>query len=261
LASLVFDHEGKLYGTTSVGGGATACAYGCGTVFRLSPASSGSWTETILYSFGNQVGSGVNPITSLVFDKRGNLYGTASGGAASNGVVFELSPPVSGPPWKETVLYTFQGSTDGSIPSGVIFDEAGNLYGTSYFGGVYGAGTVFELTRNSDGSWTRAALYSFSSANGDGGYPLAGLVFDAVGNLYGTTHSGGLTVNGGNGTVFELLPQSGGGWREKILDRFNGYQDGGVPYGGVILDAAGNVFGTTNQGGAGAAGVVFEVTP
>ena len=163
---------------------------------------------------------------------------------------------------QETVLHSFN-NTDGAYPvAGLIFDAVGNLYGTTDGGGnfggncgTYGCGTVFELSPNGSGGWTEKVLYSFSNNGTDGANPIAGLVRDAAGNLYGTTDGGGGPYN--SGTVFELTPQAGGGWTEKVLHSFSFFH-GRSPEAGLILDAAGNLYGTTSYGGAYGGGTVFE---
>jgi uncharacterized repeat protein (TIGR03803 family) len=276
--SLIFDAAGNLYGATGAGGNYTAyCAqYGCGTIFELAPNGDGSWTETVLYKFCSQAncadGAGPNPYSgSLIFDASGNLYGTTYGGGtpASNcnagcGTVFELTPTEGGG-WTETVLASFGGRPDSSNPSaGLIFDAEGDLYGTAIAGGVSGEGTVFELTPAVGGGWTETILHSFS-ANSDGAVPFAGVIFDAAGNLYGTTAAGG--VYGGYGTVFELTPQAGGGWTEQVLHSFGNGLDGFIPAAGLILDASGNLYGTTSgdctspRNHARNCGTVFQLTP
>jgi uncharacterized repeat protein (TIGR03803 family) len=156
----------------------------------------------------------------------------------------------------ETVLHSFHPEIPDGVYlyAGLIFDHAGNLYGTTQQGGTYGFGTVFELTSRAGGGWTENVLYSFGANGTDGVEPYAGLIFDDAGNLYGTTFVGG-TYNGG--TVFELTPQAGGGWTEKVLHSFGNGTDGFQPYAGLIFDGTGNLYGTT-YGGAGA---VFELTP
>jgi len=269
---LVFDHAGNLYGTTQKGGVDSS-----GTVFELSPNGSGSWTETILYSFGGSP-DGQQP-QGLIFDKTGNLYGTTFGGgnfgcdhdgSAYCGTVFELSPNGSGG-WTETIIYSFpsngEGSDGWSPNAGLIFDPSGNLYGTTSQGGAYscmgagGCGTVFELSPNGSGSWTETLLYSFQGGS-DGQFPLAGLVFDQSGDLYGTALGG--DVDGG--IVFELSPNGSGGWAKTILYNFQGGSDGEASDSVLTIDQAGNLYSTTALGGGsancvGGCGTVFELSP
>jgi uncharacterized repeat protein (TIGR03803 family) len=253
--SLVFDAAGNLYGTTIFGG-----IYKSGTVFELTPNGHGGWAEKVLYSFSNNGTDGVLPLAGIVFDAAGNLYGTTNqGGTDGVGTVFELSPNGSGG-WTEKLLHTFDNNgADGFLPqSGLIFDAHGNLYGTTSQGGTYGVGTIFELSPNGSGGWTETVLYNFIPNGTDGFLPCAGLIFDAGGNLYGTTNQGGTY---GVGTVFELSPGSGG-WTETVLYSFipNG-TDGNNPYSSLIFDAAGNLYGTTQNGGTDNAGTVYEIMP
>ncbi len=238
-AGLVRDAAGNLYGTTVSGG-----AYNYGTVFEVSA----SGTETVLHSFTGGT-DGRNPGAGLVRDAAGNLYGTtAYGGSYSNGTVFEVS--ASG---TETVLHSFTGGTDGAYPGeggpGLVRDAAGNLYGTTGEGGAYNYGTVFEVSA----SGAETVLYSFTGG-AYGEYPAAGLVRDAAGNLYGTTVDSGI---GAFGTVFEVSASG----TETVLHSFTGGTDGASPRAGLVRDAAGNLYGTTVDGGAYTYGTVFEVTP
>jgi uncharacterized repeat protein (TIGR03803 family) len=255
-AGVIMDGSGNLYGMTNEGG-----SHHFGTVFELSP-SNGGWTESTLLTFDGKNGNG--PVVGLTIDAEGNLYGTTQKGGAKNlGVVFELSPSKHG--WKETVLHSFTGgTTDGSGPgAGVIFDTAGNLYGTTYAGGTgsctNGCGTVFELSPSS-GGWTETIIQSLADLEQS---RPNGIVFDAAGNLYGATRRGGTwkkCTGGGCGTVFELTP-SNGTWTETILYSFKGIPDGAVPFSGPIVDAEGNVYGTTVFGGKYHPGVVYEILP
>jgi|SRR5277367_1582469 len=271
-APLIWDASGNLYGTTYGGGYRGQCAGGCGTVFELSPNGTGGWTEAILHIFqGNK--DGAYPIFGgLTFDAAGNLYGTTSaGGTSNNGTVFRLSPNGDGT-WKETILHMFTGGKDGSQPYGsVAFDKAGNLYGTTYFGGIkscggvgFGCGVVFKLTAQPKGLWQESILHIFT-AKADGGYPYAGPVLDAAGNVYGTGAFGGSTVCGGCGVVYKISPNGSGGWSYGVLYTFLGGTDGANPEGPVILDGTGNLYGTTNIGGGTACnsgcGTVYELTP
>jgi uncharacterized repeat protein (TIGR03803 family) len=170
--------------------------------------------------------------------------------------VFELTPKAGGG-WKEKVLYAFNNNgKDGLYPYAGVIDAAGDLYGTTYTGGAHNGGTVFELKPKAGGGWTEKVLHSFGDGK-DGTSPHAALIIDAADNLYGTTVFGGAD---GSGTVFELTPKAGGEWAEKVLHSFGRGKDGASPYAGLIADAAGNVYGTTADGGAGGLGTVFELT-
>jgi uncharacterized repeat protein (TIGR03803 family) len=263
-SGLVFDLAGNLYGTTVQGGES-----GLGTVYELSPNSSGGWTETVLHSFQGD-GDGAEPLTPVVIDKAGNLYGTTSAGGQNEvGAVFELTN--SGGMWTEAIIYSFkQDNSDGQTPNGVTLNNAGNLYGTTLSGGSDSFGTVFELSQ-SNGIWTEAVIYNFKYYNGnhDGAYPYAGVTVDKAGNLYGTSNYGGAGTDcppGSCGAVYELQ-RSKGMWTERVLYSFKGGQDGSLPTAAVVLDAAGNLHGTTSFGGGGTCsvnglsgcGTVFEL--
>jgi uncharacterized repeat protein (TIGR03803 family) len=213
-------------------------------------ASASAASGKIIYSFqGGR--DGAYPYSDLVVDAAGNLYGTTSqGGVGCDGqgcgTVFELVRTNGG--WKHQVLYSFAGGSDGSSPmAGLVFDGAGNLYGTT-------SSTVFELSPNGHGSWIESVIYTFTGG-ADGSNPMADLVFDGQGNIYGTDTQGGQYCSGkfgnGCGAVFELTPQAGGSWLESTLHTFAGGQDGAVPSSGVLLDASGNVYGMTLYGGTG----------
>jgi uncharacterized repeat protein (TIGR03803 family) len=257
---VVMDAAGNLYGTTSQGG---AC-HDCGAVFELTPTSSGAWSLTTLHNFTGSP-DGCESLAGLTFDAAGNLYGTTQGGrgpctfSAGGGTVFELSP-VAGGGWTETVLYHFLGGADGDTPnSGVVFDAAGNLYGTTQLGGTTNFGTVFKLSPVSGGGWSKTTIYAFNF-NPDGTNPvLSTPIFDAAGNLYGTTIQGGLNF----GTVFKLTPGTGTTWTETQLHVFGvGHtNDGRNPISNLIFDTSGNLYGTTTSGGTNSLGTVFEITP
>ena len=259
-ANVVFDSAGNLYTTTQNGG-----IYYGGTVVELSPNQDGSWTEKVLHNFNPSTTDGVNPLAGLIIDRAGNLYGTTyEGGAQYSGTVFELSPNGSGN-WTETVLHRFSSrnvkNADGTHPyAGLLLDGAGNLYGTTLYGGAYNYGTVFELTPSGGGRWTEKVVHSFNNNGSDGAEPFDALVLDSVGNLYGTTSLGGIN---NAGSVFELSPNGSGGWTEAVLYSFDylGSGDGYAPYGGVIFDASGNLYGAAWEGGAHGRGAVFELSP
>jgi uncharacterized repeat protein (TIGR03803 family) len=263
VGGVILDAVGSLYGTTTEGGTA-----GSGTVFKLTPNPDGSWTESVLHSFTGGGDGSYPDHGSLLFDGTGNLYGaTAAGGkgtcyvwAPGCGTIFELTPNVDGS-WTEQVLHRFSGGTDGATPEPtLIFDQSGNLYGTTLLGGAHGVGNVFELMPNPDGSWKEKVLHHFNGKNGS--QPWAGVIFDQAGNLYGTTIVGGnlsYCNGGGCGVVFELTPNPDGSWKESVRYRFIG-KDASEPW-GLIMDAAGNLYGTTLIGGVKGRGAVFEITP
>ncbi len=276
---LAFDTAGNVYGVTVVGGGSTSCSNGCGTVFKLTPESGGRYKESVIYRFNptHVHNDGETPISGLVIDATGNLYGTTyeggNGCGSLCGTVFQLSP-TSGGGWTESILYNFKGvggASDGSLPFGpVTLDGAGNLYGTTQSGGLGndcslnlgGCGTVFKLSPGSGGGWVENVLYNFQGPGfNDGDGPGGGLIFDAAGNLYGTTvYGGGTACSGyGCGTVFELSPAGSGGWNETKLHVF-GNHDAQNPY-SLVFNASGSLYGVAALGGAFGLGAAFEVTP
>jgi uncharacterized repeat protein (TIGR03803 family) len=265
---LVSDGAGNFYGATSEGGSNSCGLYqpSCGTVFRLSKNQDGGWAYAVIYTFNGSTG-GWYPSGPLVMDAAGNIYGTSGyGGKFGVGTVFELSAGSDGS-WTQTTLYSFQNSSDGLYPvSGVIFDKAGNLYGTTDTCQSCSGGTVFKLTPGQSGSWTETTLYQFGSGN----YVIpSAVVFDAAGNLYGTTILGGnLECNhpDGCGAVFQLTPSESGPWSETVLYSFNDGLDGGYPSSGVTFDASGNLYGEASEGGSFACpvsgcGVIYELMP
>ena len=302
VSRVIFGPGGLLYGTTPTGGAGDG-----GTVFSLQPPATACkavlcpWVETILYSFTGGADGGDPLYGDLCFDQAGNIYGTTAGGGSSNlGVVFKLAPSGSG--WTESVIWNFTGDSDGGVPTaGVIFDNAGNLYGTTSAYGSHYSGTVYELSPTQSG-WSETTLYSFT---GDTGAGSGGLIMDAHGNLFGIT--GGL--DGGTGAAYELTPQNGG-WSFSLLQNFgseylgtlaaptfdshgilygplptigpsgeifqltpSGNQwiyrsfytfngsNSGVPLGAVTFDASGNMYGTGIDGGSEDDGTVWEITP
>jgi uncharacterized repeat protein (TIGR03803 family) len=257
-ARLLSDATGNLYGTTLLGGTVNStCTSGCGTVFKLTKGSSG-WTESVLYAFQGAA-DGASPYDGLAFDTAGNLYGTANAaGASASGVIFKLTPGSSG--WTESIVHSFRGGYDGKFPYGdLIFDPAGNLYGTASQGGGQGYGVVFELTPNQNGHLKEIVLHSF--ANTPSANPVAGLAMDPAGNLYGTTLAGASQTycGAGCGTLFKLSPISTGGWTYKVLHVFGLGTDGYHPTGDLVLDSTGNIYGTTQAGGAEGTGLIFEI--
>jgi uncharacterized repeat protein (TIGR03803 family) len=284
---LIIDAAGNLYGITAYGGSGDCVLLGlragCGTVYELSPPKEkgGTWKETILYSFPTAK-QGYVPSGNLLFDSAGNLYGaTIFGGGKGTtcdafyqycGAVFKLSPPrTRGGKWTEKVLHAFASGTDGASPNGgLVLDGTGNVYGTTFGGGNEsgqcgsgGCGTVFELRPPNlkGGAWTENVLHRFKRDSSDGGNPEAGMRFDRLGTLYGTTFNGG---PGQYGTVFSLEPPSkrGGAWVETVLHGFNGDQQGAGPAASLIFDAHGVLYGTTALAtNTTAQGNVFRMMP
>lgn len=306
-STLVFDGAGNLYGTTQ-GGGSSNCSGGCGTVFRLVPAS-GGWSYQLLHKFQGQDGNdGAYPsfTSSLVLDTVGNVYGsTSQAGIHGYGTIFEVSPTANGP-WKENIIHSFTNGDDGALPqAGLTFDLAGNLYSTTTAGGYFGMGTVFQLQPKTGGGWMEPVntLFNFTTENGSyapvvfdsagdaygteygggqgygfvcefssgkygwvqkplfnflggshGGEPMSGLLLDASGNLYGTT-------GGTYGTAYKLAPDLNGTWTETTVHEFDYGPGGNLPRSGLAEDASGNLYGTTYGGGAYGYGTVYKLVP
>lgn len=263
---VAFDKTGHLYGTTAFN------SSGFASVISLARVAPLNWYEQVLHLFWGGRGGAGDPVGILTFDGTGAIYGTTyDGGARGSGTVFRLARNRNSTAWTETVLYAFKGTafgsgSDGANPyDGLVFDAAGNLYGTTEWGGPAAMGTVFKLTPRTDGTWSESVIYAFKGGS-DGGRPRSGLAVGKGGKLYGTTAGGAGVAEGPSysyGTVFELTPQRGGPWIETVLYQFQGGLDGGTPVGGVILDGAGNLYGTTVYGGTYGeqGGVVFEVIP
>jgi len=261
-AGLTMDRAGNFYGTTYAGGhtGGACGAGGCGTVFKLSHQGTG-WVLFPLYTFlGNDTNDGAAPWGRVIFGPDGNLYGTTTAGGGLGcggtspgcGTVYKLQPPASAChtslcPWTETVIHRFSqlgGVSAGAYPVGeVVFDQSGNLYGTTNGGGTRGAGTVYELTP-SNGTWAAQVLHSFDYSDGEN--PYDGLTFDAQGNLYGTA----------SGAAFQLA-HSGSGWVENVLYSFQTI----VSYAGVIFDSSGNLYGGTTWDSGYTGGAAYELSP
>jgi uncharacterized repeat protein (TIGR03803 family) len=253
LSSLVIDASGNLYGTTEDGGTGSCTGeshQGCGTVFELSPTGGGQWTETILHNFDLPKLDGIYPLAGLITDPLGDLYGTTQkGGQAGKGSVFELSPTGAG--WTEKVIHSFNSFEN--INSGLVMDTNGNLFGTAFSGGGYGLGGVYELTLGANGNWKESDLADFH----DDYESYGGVSIDSFGNLYGTTSF----IDGtASGTVFEISPR-GRFWTYKTLYTFDSHAPSPYePFSGVIVDAAGNVYGMTNRGGPTDDGTLFKLT-
>jgi uncharacterized repeat protein (TIGR03803 family) len=245
MGDLIFDPSGNIFGATPSGGRNQYY----GAIYQVTH-SSGGWAVSVLYNADDEDPAGYFPHSGVVLDN-GNLYGDFSdGGPLQSGTFFELSPNGTG--WTEQTIHDFDPAVDGSFPvGGLVRDSSGNYFGTTSSGGVGNGGTVFELARV-NGGWTFSVLYSFSSAGQNCG-PSDTLSMDAAGTLYGTTRCGGQSANG---SVFKLTP-SNGGWTFTSLHDFGG-PDGAAPN-RVVLDAGGNLFGTTYAGGATGSGVIFEI--
>ena len=254
-STLVLDRSGSLYGTAEFGGVPCGDPGGYGVVFRLKRSGSG-WLETPLHVFTGGTSDGEAPTNygGLTVAADGSLYGTTTmGGTANRGTIFRVRPPQRACktalcPWNEETLHSFIGTPDGDTPfASLTLDAAGNLYGTTNVGGSdLGFGSAFQLSL-SGGGWTESTIYDVE-------FPFSGLTFDADGNLYGVAPIGGE----GSGAVFQLTP-SGSGWTPHTLYSFSGGDDGNEPIGGVVLDAAGNIYGSTIAGGPTGGGVVFEL--
>ncbi|MGC2112003.1 MAG: choice-of-anchor tandem repeat GloVer-containing protein [Candidatus Korobacteraceae bacterium] len=298
---VIFGPDGALYGTTSEGGGSGCSNHGCGTVFRLAPsptvcrATLCPWIETVLYRFSGGADGAIPEFGDIIFDSAGAIYGTTSGSNSNFGSVYKLTN--SGGVWTETTLWAFTGGADGFFPNGgVVFDRSGNLYGTmntgvfelspsgggwtesvihtfqyqveglssesnmifDNAGNLYSStftqgpsqdGTVFEMTPSS-GSWNLQVIHPVGHTIG------SSLNFDAAGNLYGVT----ITDQSGNGEAFKMSFVDGS-WTYSSLHEFTGGNQGTVPYGGMAVDANGNLWGTASGGGAYNLGLVYEITP
>jgi uncharacterized repeat protein (TIGR03803 family) len=271
-SGVALDSGGNLYGTTWRGGNSRCDDdLGCGTVYKLTPSSSGPWKKTILYKFtGNSDGGA--PLNGVIFDAQGNLYGTASryGSAACSGIgtgcgtVWELAPTLSGP-WTETTLHQFTGTDgDGQYPNAMLaFDEEGNLYSTTGGGGntacSEGCGTLFKLTSVSGGGWNYSVSYSFGPTTAGAG---CNLIFDSRGHLYDCSGGAGTF---GVGAVFELTPTTGGSWTESILYSFQGGTTDAAGPVSLLLNSAGGLWGTAAEGANSdcefGCGAIFKLTP
>lgn len=282
-SGLVRDSAGNLYGTTSAGGDLDACnGAGCGVVFKLSRPASGEWFETVLHAFTG--GSDGGSPTSLIQNASGVLFGATSFGGNLNscpigvgsgcGVIFQLSPSVTG--WDETVLYSFAGGSGGQSPAGLVFGASGNVLGTAIVGlyecANFCGGLVFDLSHGSKG-WQESAIHKFRSQFGfqgpTGPQLFSPLISDASGNIYGTAYSGGKGCSpSGCGFIFKLSPE-GAAWKESTLYSFGGEADGAGPTAGLLFDAAGNLYGGTQGGNVtgcnpfetGYCGQFFELSP
>ena len=263
-AAIVINSQGTIYGVTQQGG-----AWDSGVLYQVRPGTGGTFTETVLYSFGNNEDAST-PNGPLILDSTGALYGVTSlGGAFNQGAVYKFIPPAkAGQTGTESILFSFGG---GSLSSGVtpvgdlVFDTAGNLYGVTKAGGNgFSDGVVYQL-QPATGTWIENVLLDFNGTTGRN--PAAGLTFNSTnGSLYGTT-SAGNPLKGGSGIVFQLTPPAvkGGAWTETTLYEFTFFGNGALPAGRILIDSSGNLDGTTLNGGLygcdGYCGVVYQVVP
>ncbi len=262
---VTLDREGNLYGT-AVTGGSGSCEGGCGVVYKLTN-SGGTWTQSVIHAFtGGDDGSG--PGARVTVDQSENVYGmTPTGGAYGLGTIYKIHQ--AGGAWDFSVIHAFTGGADGGSGSAgrmilrkgrlygaLLFDRSGSVYGTTYYGGTNGIGAVYKLSPRLIGEWDENVIYSFQNGS-DGNSPISNLVFDTVGNLYGTTSEGGL----GSGAIFKLSPIGVRQWIETIVHPFQGAPDGGFAYNGMVVDRFGNFYGATVHGGKNDDGCVYKFTP
>lgn len=250
---VAIDKHGDVWGTTPTGG-----ADGMGVVYQIRPTASGDWTLHVAHTFTGGADGGGGSAGRFLIDAAGNLYNVCTvGGANGFGTVYELS--LGQGKWHLTTLYAFKDQPDGASPyGGVISDQAGNLYGTTYYAGVHDVGTVYKLTRTGT-AWTESVLYSFKGGT-DGASPISSLVSDAAGNLYGTTSDGGAATCS-CGVIFEMSRSAAGKWTESVAYRFPGTPQPGFAYNGMVRDAEGNFYGATVHGGSGNDGAIYQFTP
>ena len=259
IAGLTLDAAGSLYGTASAGGlfiGECALLNGCGTIFKLKQTTSG-WGFTQLYAFHNLDGS--TPIAPVTVAADDTLFGTAGGGEYPCGVFFRLQPPQNTCKnalcqWSLSLLYNFSCGYSGDGPGygSATFDSTGHAYGTTLAGGAYDNGAIYEMTPQPEGRWLEQVDYSFRRLSGGGAEPANAVIFDDNGNMYTTTVSGGQSDCG---TVSQVV-LAGSGWTGNVLYSFTCGDDGEYPYGGLLFDSTGNLYGTTSEGGG-----VFELRP
>ena len=249
---VTFDGAGNLYGVTPTGG-----KYGIGTVFQLSPRPSGPWQETIIHDFTGGEDGGAGSAGRLLVDAGGIILGVATvGGANGLGVAYRMTP-LGGGAWDFETLYSFEGSPKGVFPyGGLLRDDDGNLYGTTYYGGTKNVGVAFQLSQ-SGGVWSETVLHDFQGGE-DGANSIAGLVLGKNGRLYGTTSEGGASCS--CGTLFELR-HTDTGWKERIVHTFTGPPDGSYPYAGLVVDRNGTLYGATVHGGEDDDGSVYAYRP
>lgn len=250
---VTIDRRGNLYGT-AVTGGSGSCEGGCGVTYKLTK-SNGTWSQTVIHAFtGGDDGSG--PGARVTVDRNGNIYGmTPTGGSYGAGTIYKIHPHAGS--WEFQVIHTFTGGDDGASGSaGRMLLEHGRLYGAVTAGGMYGSGVVFELTPTAIGEWDFRTLYSFHGQP-DGSFPYGGLLRAGSGKIYGTTYYGG---ENGIGAVYELTPRGVGEWNEAVIYSFQTGDDGNSPISNLVRDEAGNLYGTTSEGGLGS-GAIFKLAP
>jgi uncharacterized repeat protein (TIGR03803 family) len=254
-AGLTLDKGGNLYGMTPIGG-----AYGVGTIYQLHPGPNGNWQLRVIHAFTGGVDGSNASAGRLLLDDAGNLFGAATvGGANGKGTVFKLVRTQDAN-WTLRTIYAFKGQPDAGFPYGALsFDQAGRLYGTTYYDGANNLGSVYQLSRVPGAGWRERVLYSFEGGT-DGANSISGLVFDADGNLYGTTSEGG-APGCGCGTIFKLTRGGNGSWTESVAYRFQGVPDGAFAYNGLVGDSAGNFYGATVHGGADNDGSIYQFRP
>jgi uncharacterized repeat protein (TIGR03803 family) len=254
-ARVTVDGAGNIYGMTPTGG-----AYGLGTIYKIHQASPEVWTLNVIHAFTGGTDGATGSAGRMIL-RGGRLYGAATaGGRHGSGVVFELTSRGLGE-WDFKTIYSFKGQPDGSFPYGaLLIDRSGYIYGTTYYGGVNGIGSVYKLSPTAAprrfGEWKEEVIYSFQQGT-DGNSPISNLVFDAASNLYGTTSEGGL----GSGTIFKLSPVGAGKWTETVVHAFEGPPDGGFAYNGMVVDQSGNFYGATVHGGENDDGSVYNFIP
>jgi uncharacterized repeat protein (TIGR03803 family) len=250
---VTLDAAGNLYGTAVTGGGGV-CEGGCGVAYELTN-NGGSWTQTVIHQFQG-ADDGQGPGARLTLDDNGNIYGMApTGGENGMGTIYEMKPVKHGA-YKFKVLHAFTGADGIGGSAGALVLHDGALYGAATAGGANGEGSIYQLTQNKMGRWKFKLLYSFLGEP-DAGFPYGGLIFDAIGNIYGTTYYAGANDAG---CVYELSPHKGA-WKEKVLYSFTGGVDGAGSIANLNFDSAGNLYGTTSEGGADGDGVIFKLTP
>jgi uncharacterized repeat protein (TIGR03803 family) len=253
---VVLDANGSLYGMTAVGG-----AYGLGTIYQIQPVpgTADKWGLRVIHDFTGGVDGGAGSSGRLLVDETGSLFGVATiGGDYGQGIVFKMTAGASGK-FRQETLYSFKGEPDAGFPyGGLARDAAGNLYGTSYYSGAHGDGTVFQLEARPNGRYRERVLYSFEGDEA-GAYPIGGLVIDAAGNLFGTTSEEG-SPGCGCGTIYKVSPV-GDEWEYSVVYSFTGTPDAAFSYSGLYADAAGDLYGTTVHGGEHNDGAAFKITP